>query len=142
MNTLARMSKIIIIPLTVMSCSLEPPPPESQATTPSRLQIPPEQPTHPGSTTTASVYSDTFQGKPSASGTPFDQSKATAASKTLPLGSRAIVRNPKTGKRTTVTITDRGPHVKGRGIDLSKKAARDIGLPTTGVSTVEVVPVE
>lgn len=79
-------------------------------------------------TTVASWYGPGFHGKKTASGEVFDQNKMTAASKTLPFGTRLIVRNPKNGKAVTVVINDRGPFVKGRGIDLSKEAARRLGI--------------
>ncbi len=75
-----------------------------------------------------SFYSDKFHGRKTATGEKFDQNKPTAASKELPLGSKATVTNEETGKSTEVIVNDRGPYVPGRVIDLSKKAARDIGL--------------
>jgi rare lipoprotein A len=90
--------------------------------------------------TKASVYSNKFAGKKTASGKTYKPGAMTAASKTLPLGSKAEVKNQKTGKKAVVTITDRGPHVKGRGIDLSKSAANKIGVK--GVSNVKVKKVQ
>ncbi len=87
----------------------------------------------------ASYYADHFQGKKTATGETFSQDKLTAASKTLPLGSKAVVRNPETGKSVEVTVNDRGPYVGGRIIDLSKKAASQIGIDKKdGVAPVEV----
>jgi rare lipoprotein A len=74
-------------------------------------------------TTNASWYGAKFHGRRTASGARFDEHSLTAASRTLPLGSKLRVSNPKTGKSCTVTINDRGPFVKGRGIDLSRGAA-------------------
>ena len=86
---------------------------------------------------TASFYSDKFQGRKTASGERFDQRKPTAASNTLPLGSKAKVTNLETGKTTEVEITDRGP--KGRTVDLSKEAAAQVGLDRKeGVAPVKV----
>ena len=66
-----------------------------------------------------------------------------AASKTLPLGTRARVTNLDTGQSTEVTIQDRGPHVKGRIVDLPPAKAKEIGLtPKKGVARVEVSPIE
>jgi len=76
----------------------------------------------------ASFYGDKFHGRKTATGERFDQNAPTAASKELPLGSKATVTNQETGQSTDVTINDRGPYVKGRVIDLSKKAAEDIGI--------------
>ena len=76
----------------------------------------------------ASVYSDEFQGKKTASGERFDQKKPVAAHPDLPLGSEATVTNPDTGKKVDVEIVDRGPHAKGRDLDLSESAAKRLGI--------------
>lgn len=69
----------------------------------------------------------------------FNQSEHTAASNKLPLGTTAKVTNLKTGKSTDVTVTDRGPALRHRTIDLSKKAAHDIGLnQKEGVAPVKI----
>lgn len=86
----------------------------------------------------ASYYADHFQGHKTATGETFSQEKLTAASKTLPLGSKAVVRNAKTGEQVEVTVNDRGPYVGGRIIDLSKKAADQIGIKDNGVAKVDV----
>ncbi len=89
----------------------------------------------------ASVYADKLRGKTTASGKPLDGEKLTAASRTLPLNSEAKVTNLKTGRSTTVTITDRGPYAKNRVIDLSPAAAREVGItPKAGVAPVDVQP--
>lgn len=90
----------------------------------------------------ASVYSDKFQGRKTASGAHFNQHELTAASKDLPLGSKAKITNKKTGKSTTVKITDRGPYVKGRKIDLSKSAAKEIGMDTKGIEDVKIKKID
>ena len=90
----------------------------------------------------ASFYggSDGFDGQTTANGDTFDHHDHTAAAKTIPLGSEAKVTNLKTGKSTVVTVTDRGPYVPGRKIDLSKNAAKDIGLTKKeGVAPVKIV---
>lgn len=84
--------------------------------------------------TRASWYGPGFNGRRTASGARFHQDDLTAASRTLPLGSKVLVANPTTGKCCTVTINDRGPYVGGRDIDLSRGAAAKIGV--TGVSPV------
>ena len=79
----------------------------------------------------ASVYAlgDSSQhGTTTASGIPLDDNAMTAAHKTLPFGSTVKVTNKKTGHAVTVTITDRGPYVKGRCIDLTTAGARALGL--------------
>jgi rare lipoprotein A len=79
--------------------------------------------------TTASWYGPGFHGRKTASGEIFDQNKMTAASRTLPFGTRLTVQNLQNGKCCEVLINDRGPYVRGRGIDLSHEAARRIGMP-------------
>lgn len=91
----------------------------------------------------ASIYSDKFHGKTMADGNKMDPNADNAASKTLPLGTRARVTNLETGESTVVTIQDRGPHVKGRIIDLPPGKAGEIGLTMEeGVAKVKVEPVK
>ena len=70
----------------------------------------------------ASYYADKFHGRRTASGRIFDINKLTAAHKKLPFGTKVKVTNEANGKTVIVEITDRGPFVRGREIDLSKKA--------------------
>lgn len=84
----------------------------------------------------ASFYHDKFQGRTTASGVPFDQNQLTAAHRQLPFGTEVVVQRPDTGQEVTVVINDRGPFIKGRIIDLSKRAARKLGLIDTGVVPV------
>jgi len=86
----------------------------------------------------ASWYGPAQDGKATASGETFDQKKLTAAHRTLPLGTKAVVTNLETGKSVNVTINDRGPYVKGRKIDLSRAAAQKIGMSTKGVAKVKI----
>ncbi len=85
-----------------------------------------------------SYYADKFAGKRTASGTPYRPGKRTAAHNTLPFGTKIKVTNVKTGRSVKVTVNDRGPHVKGRIVDLSKKAAKKIGLVEAGVAPVQL----
>jgi rare lipoprotein A len=86
----------------------------------------------------ASYYADKFVHKPMANGKKFSQHKLTAAHKTLPLGTKVTVINLTNHKRVKVRITDRGPFVQGRIIDLSKKAAKRINMIDEGVIQVEL----
>jgi hypothetical protein len=87
----------------------------------------------------ASYYSNRLQGKKTASGAPMDQGAMTAASRKLPLGAKAKVTNLETGKTADVKINDRGPVAKGRVIDVSKKAANQLGIKKDeGVAPVKV----
>ena len=87
----------------------------------------------------ASVYAvgDSSQpGTKTASGTPLNDNAMTAAHKSLPFGSKVKVTNKKNGH--AVTVTDRGPYVKGRCIDLSKAGASALGF--AGLAPVSVAP--
>ena len=86
----------------------------------------------------ASWYGPGFHGKRAANGEIFDQYELTAAHNTLPLGSHAIVTNLSNGHAVEVRITDRGPFVGARIIDLSYAAARVIGMIGPGTATVRV----
>lgn len=90
----------------------------------------------------ASFYSHKFAHRKMADGTRMNPRAPIAASKTLPLGTVAKVTNLHTGQSTVVTIHDRGPHVRGRIVDLSPAAAEKIGLTAEqGVAPVEVAPI-
>lgn len=86
----------------------------------------------------ASYYSDRFQGRTTASGEPFDQQALTAAHPTLPFGTRVVVTREDNGREVEVLINDRGPYAKGRIIDLSKRAAKELGMLKRGTVPVEI----
>ncbi len=86
----------------------------------------------------ASYYADSFQGKPTASGEPYDRNKLTAAHRTLPFGTRLKVTRTDNGKSVVVKVNDRGPHKAGRIVDLSYAAAAQIGLVRDGVAPVKI----
>jgi rare lipoprotein A len=91
----------------------------------------------------ASIYADKFANRKMANGKPMNPKGDNAASKTLPLGTRALVTNLQTGKSAVVTIEDRGPYVDGRIVDLSPATAEKIGLERRqGLAPVEVRPLE
>jgi len=71
-----------------------------------------------------------------ASGERMDPSELTAAHRSLPFGTKLKVTNQKNGKTVVVRINDRGPFVKGRVIDLSKAAARQLGFVSSGVTKI------
>jgi rare lipoprotein A len=87
---------------------------------------------------TASYYGGKFHGRKTASGERFNQEALTAAHKTLPLGTRVRVTNLRNGETVDVKINDRGPYHKGRVLDLSKGAAREIGMLGAGTAKVKV----
>lgn len=86
----------------------------------------------------ASFYANKFNGRKTASGTTFRNSKKIAAHKTLPFGTKVKVTNLNNGKSVKVRIEDRGPFVSGRIIDLSRKAAKKIGIVDAGVGNVKI----
>lgn len=88
----------------------------------------------------ASFYGPGLEGASMANGKPMDPDGKGAASKTLPLGTRAKVTNLETGKSDTVVIEDRGPYVKGRIIDVSPQTAKQLDLKEDGVAPVAVKP--
>jgi rare lipoprotein A len=87
---------------------------------------------------TASWYGEYFQGKPTASGEPYDMLDFTAAHPTLPLGTFVKVTNLRNGRAVVVRINDRGPVVDGRIIDLSYNAARSLGFKQRGLQKVRL----
>jgi rare lipoprotein A len=91
----------------------------------------------------ASFYADRFAGRKMANGKRMDPNEDNAASRTLPLGTKARVTNLHTGRSAVVTIEDRGPYVDGRIVDLSPATAQKIGLEKKqGLAPVEVVPLQ
>ena len=86
----------------------------------------------------ASFYGAKFNGRRTASGEKFSNGTLTAAHKTLPFGSKVLVTNVRNGKSVVVRINDRGPYVRGRIIDLSKAAAKKIGLGSSGTARVKL----
>ena len=86
----------------------------------------------------ATWYGPGFHGRPTASGEVYNQDALTAAHRTLPLGAEVRVTNLQNGRSVVVRITDRGPYVDGRIIDLSRAAARALGMLSDGVTTVSL----
>lgn len=88
----------------------------------------------------ATYYGDKSHGRRTASGDIFHKDSLTCAHKTLPFGTMLLVRNPKTGKEVIVRVTDRGPFAKNKVLDLSKAAAKEIGMLSDGIAMVEFTP--
>lgn len=86
----------------------------------------------------ASWYGPGFHGNKTANGERYDMHKLTAAHRTLPLGSIAVVRSVSTGRQVTVRINDRGPFAKGRVLDLSLAGAEAIGMTGNGTDQIEL----
>ncbi|HEY0525770.1 MAG TPA: septal ring lytic transglycosylase RlpA family protein, partial [Stellaceae bacterium] len=85
---------------------------------------------------TASWYGPWHQGRKTASGERFDMNALTAAHPSLPLDTKARITNLENGRSVEVTVNDRGPYVRGRVIDLSKRAAEKLGMKKQGTATV------
>lgn len=86
----------------------------------------------------ASYYASKFHGRTTASGEVYDETALTAAHRTLPFGTRVRVTHLATGKEVVVRINDRGPFIKGRIIDLSRRGARELNMLREGVARVRV----
>jgi len=86
----------------------------------------------------ASWYGGKFHGRRTASGERFDRRALTAAHRTLAFGTRLCVRNTTNGKTVAVRITDRGPFIKNRVIDISEAAAQALDMLKAGVAPVEL----
>ncbi|GAB3859526.1 hypothetical protein GCM10028822_36210 [Hymenobacter terrigena] len=85
-----------------------------------------------------SYYADKFNGRPTASGTTYRPGQMTAAHNTLPFGTLIRVTNTRNGRSVDVTVTDRGPHTKGYIVDVSRRAAVQLGIIEAGVVPVQV----
>ena len=88
----------------------------------------------------ASYYAKHFNGRRTASGERLHPDSMTCAHRNYPFGTRLKVTNVKTGKSIVVRVNDRGPFVKGRIIDLSYIAAKELGIISQGIATVTVEP--
>jgi len=86
----------------------------------------------------ASWYGPPYHHRQGANGQIFDQNAMTAAHRTLPMGSLIVVTNEKTGQSAVMRVTDRGPFVQGRLLDLSKASAKATGVYLPGTATVRV----
>jgi len=86
----------------------------------------------------ASWYGAQFHGRKAANGELFDMDALTAAHRTMPLGSVVRVTNLINGKHLHVRITDRGPYEKGRILDLSRRAAMQLGMEREGLTYVQI----
>lgn len=116
------------------------------ARSPVVIGAPPDRVTPRAETTAvsgrASYYGGRFHGRRTASGARFDQNAMTAAHPTLPFGTRVRVTNLANDRSVLVKITDRGPFVRGRIIDVSREAARQLGFLRKGLATVRLEPLE
>lgn len=105
---------------------------------PARPVYPPGYPVGFVERGSASWYGPGFHGNRTANGEVYDMHKLTAAHRTLPLGSVAVVRSLTTGRQVTVRINDRGPFARGRILDLSLAGAQAVGMVGRGTDEVEL----
>ncbi len=118
---------------------VEAPPPRVQTRPdPSTARKTPAAPAALPQTGQASWYGAAHHGKRTASGAIYNKEALTAAHPSLPFGTRVKVTNLSNGKSVDVEITDRGPFVGGRIIDLSQAAARALGMVESGTATVRL----
>ncbi|MDO7885489.1 septal ring lytic transglycosylase RlpA family protein [Hymenobacter cheonanensis] len=85
-----------------------------------------------------SYYADKFDGRATASGAPYRPGQLTAAHNTLPFGTKLKVTNTRNGHSVKVVVNDRGPHAKGRIVDVSKRAARKLDIIDAGVAPMQI----
>ena len=86
----------------------------------------------------ASFYAKRFHGRKTASGERLHPDSMTCAHRSYPFGTLLMVYNPANGRSVHVRVTDRGPYVQGRIIDLSWSAAKELGIIGQGIATVFV----
>lgn len=90
----------------------------------------------------ASYYSHSLHGRRMSNGAPYHRDSMVCAHKRYPLGTMLKVTNLSNGKSVVVKVADRGPHTKGRIIDLSYRAAKEIGMISAGIAMVKVEPIK
>lgn len=100
-----------------------------------KLEIRQEGP-QPPREVVASWYGEDYHGRPMANGDPYNMYGNTIAHKELPLGTRVELKNPRTGQIASAVVTDRGPFIEGRDVDLSYGLASKLSLVENGVDTL------
>ncbi|HBT97173.1 MAG TPA: septal ring lytic transglycosylase RlpA family lipoprotein [Desulfobulbaceae bacterium] len=90
----------------------------------------------------ASWYGPGFHGRKTSNGETYDMREMTAAHKTLPMDTRLLVKNLENGAQTVVRVNDRGPFIDGRIIDLSHRAARNLGIVERGTARVRIIALD
>jgi rare lipoprotein A len=144
MSTL-RILRALVATLLAAGCTLHtgriPESPEVVDETPRllarRAPAPPPAPPRPR-IDVASWYGEWHHGRPTASGEPYDMTALTAAHRSLPLGACVEVMHLGNGRRVHVRVNDRGPYIDGRTIDLSHRAADDLGMVDDGLAQVRL----
>src|SRR5262244_2941901 len=124
------------VPVSPRPSLPEPEPPEKVAEAP--LSVPPDTIPIRTETGMASWYGAPYHNRRGSNGEIYNMHAMTAAHRTLPLGSIVRVTNPKTGHSAIVRITDRGPFIEGRILDLSLAAAKAVDVYLPGVAKVRL----
>src|SRR5580704_17099191 len=107
------------------------------------VPVAPRASAKPSRAVRATYQGDAYAGSRTASGEPYDPDALTAASRSLPIGSTVEVTNPATGRSVKVRINDRGgPGVHGKNLDLSKRAAEELGTTKKVIARVTVKRVD
>jgi rare lipoprotein A len=133
---------VAVVLLVVVSCRLHPAAPEEAVDAPlldaEPARAPAAQESRLQQFGVASYYARRHHGRRTANGERFDMDQLTAAHRTLPFGTVVRVTDVASGRSVTVRINDRGPYAAGRVIDLSRAAARQLGILEAGVAKVQL----
>jgi len=86
----------------------------------------------------SSWYGPGFHGRQAADGSIYDQRARTVAHRAWPFGIWLVLRNPANGRMTVAKVTDRGPYIDKRGLDVSERIAEELGFKQQGIATLEV----
>lgn len=139
-----RPAAIVFVLLTVTGCQTAPPPPPPELPPPPPV-VREEAPQNRCADIAtfyqegvATYYAASHHGKKTASGEIFDMNSLTTAHRTLPMGTRIRVTNTENGRVVLVRVNDRGPYVRGRILDLSRRAATDLDFIKAGRARVRI----
>jgi rare lipoprotein A len=142
-----------VVPPQALPPEAEPAPAAPTASTPAKIPVTPAPPggisdddltfvaTHKPMLSEvgyATWYTTPYKGRRAANGQVFDDDAMTAAHRTLPMGSLVVVTNLKTGESSAMRITDRGPFVEGRMLDLTIASAKAVGVYRVGMAMVRM----
>ncbi len=103
-----------------------------------RIPSPTQQPQTDDADVVASWYGQYHHGRVMANGSRFDMNAATIAHKKIPLGTKVELENPETGEKASAVVTDRGPYIQGRDVDLSYGLAKKLSLDQQGVGNLRM----
>ena len=149
-RTFARYTSLIVILLFSLHCTR----PGVEFSRRAATGAPPPPPPPPVNETAQDIYlesggaswygggGDGFAGRPTANGEIYDPAELTCAHRTLPFDTLLEVENLDTGKHVVLRVNDRGPFLRGRILDVSQTAARQLGMIGRGVTTVRIRSVD